>query len=808
MCVGARRATRGQKLLVKLVGEDASPAVNVARAQVSAGGAADGFELELTETGPRTGVYVAGLAVGAESNAARADIGATKHGQTITVVAARDGAKRAAIEYADIVPPSPPSIEPLTHPSECQETFQHTTSPFGGWRNIDGEYGAGLSHQVAGGNRYLKLTKQQGRGHMGAWACTRAYSAASHPLLTFDYLANPEVKMDIQVNHRGWRLLVFNDPSGDDPRWGRKPVGSFHGIVSDGRWHHAELNLGSILAARSPADGKLMVNGIQFINWDKPAFMKTQFGRTGRKGSFYCIDNFRILGYGGPNASFTWSSEDENGVAGYSFVFDREPNTIPPEKSMGMVTQEVVEGMGEGRWYLHVRAVDKPGNWGPANHYMVFVDIKAPTAEKVGPTGTAPFDTPVQIRFDDHGGSGANEYSVRLKVASAVYRIGDGALSFDPDKQVLAFEPRRNTRRVKRGHRYQDESFPLIFADGETVGVELLEAGDHARHPMEGKVAWSYQVTSPLKVTPANPDGENGWYVTPPKVKMEAPESAKVDYAWAVTPEQDALFRKGNSINRLTVTVTEGKGKQAKRTRYVKPFKLDTTVPKVTARVVGAKPGPNGVYAQPPTIVLSHDDFALLEGGLTCLAYAGAEGSGEALWRREGLAPGAWKPPTDVAAKALSVSWTGRLRAPETGVYQMWLRFRKGQAVQVLINGEAVLESTKAKEGAAEVATEVLLTKHMQPFELRWLRPAGAGPGVKLGWQGEKMRRREDVPREALFALRSLATIHYRWGDGEDAAYVRPLTAPRGRHVLHYHGSDDAGHAGPEATLEIRSAGP
>lgn len=804
--LGKLKAGRGDRFVIRLVGDDASPQADTARVRVANESDWEPVELELKETGPTTGVYAVLITVGAKTDVAAGVIGARKHGEKITVTSVQDGTKRATLEYVDRIPPRLPTVVSSTHPSACQNAFEGTrTEALDQWANLDGEYGATLEHRRENGDGHLMLVKPKRWGHLGAVARTTPYSAARFPLISFDYLINHDVRMDMMVNSGGWRLVPLSDDQRrESPRFGRLPLTRFADIRADGRWHSATLDLGAALAAGTRNGAELRVEEIRFVNWDVSAYRRLAFGLTGTRGSFYCLDNFRILGYGGPGASFEWTSEDDNGVAGYSVVFDREPETLPPEKSMGLVTEKTVEGLADGRWYLHVRAVDKPGNWGPTDHYMIFVDTQAPTARAEGPQGTVAWDTPARIRFEDSGGSGANPYSIRLRVAGETYGVDNGALRLDPATQTLVFDPNAHTLRVRRGDRYYDEPRPLIFADGQTVAVELLEAGDHARHRVQGTVKWAYRATSPLEVTPTDPDGEAGWYVTPPRIKMRAAGGAKVAYDWAITPEQDDLFRRGNSINRLTVTVTEGKGKDAKTRVYVRPFRLDTTVPKVTAEIVGPKPGPDGMYAQPPTVVLSHDDYALVEGGLTCRGYASGNCTGQAVVEREKAALGAWQPPGDLPAPAASMAWSGRLRAPATGAYKLWLRFGKGQRVQVLINSEAILDSAQAEAGAQEVEAEVLLTTAMQPIEVRWLGAKGRGPGATLSWQGEQMARREPLRPEHLFALKPLATVQYNWDGGRWMPYTGPLVAPRGRHVLHYRAADEAGHESAEGKVEIR----
>jgi hypothetical protein len=238
----------------------------------------------------------------------------------------------------------------------------------------------------------------------------------------------------------------------------------------------------------------------------------------------------------------------------------------------------------------------------------------------------------------------------------------------------------------------------------------------------------------------------------------------------------------------------------------VKPFRLDTTVPKAAARVFPEKPGPNGIYAQPPTIVLTHDDYAVIEGGVGCEGYATEDCTGPALFHQERVALGAFEPPAGVMGKVKSVRWIGRIRPPQTGIYTLWLGFGEGQAAQVLINGERVLDSAEVGEGEREVSTELLLVRKLHVLDVRWLSVGKGKPEIKLSWQPEKSDRRQDVPPDAYFALRSLARILYHWDDGRETEYIEPLTAAPGRHVLHFRATDEAGHTGKERTLTIETA--
>jgi RHS repeat-associated protein len=76
--------------------------------------------------------------------------------------------------------------------------------------------------------------------------------------------------------------------------------------------------------------------------------------------------------YAGTSFAASWPAvPDAGGIAGYGVVLDDQPDTVP-----GIVTQTTTSyaaTLAEGISYLHVRAQDKAGNWGPTSHYRVQV---------------------------------------------------------------------------------------------------------------------------------------------------------------------------------------------------------------------------------------------------------------------------------------------------------------------------------------------------------------------------------------------------------------------------------------------------
>lgn len=61
-------------------------------------------------------------------------------------------------------------------------------------------------------------------------------------------------------------------------------------------------------------------------------------------------------------------------IVGYSYVFDRRPETEAPKKSKGSGTSATFTADRAGLWYLHIRAQAKDSTWGDTCHLGVLVE--------------------------------------------------------------------------------------------------------------------------------------------------------------------------------------------------------------------------------------------------------------------------------------------------------------------------------------------------------------------------------------------------------------------------------------------------
>jgi hypothetical protein len=89
--------------------------------------------------------------------------------------------------------------------------------------------------------------------------------------------------------------------------------------------------------------------------------------------------------YDDPDPEFELSAYDPNGIKGYSYLIDRNPDTNPDEneqnESEGYWTVDSVikySNLEHGTWYFHARGEDSIGNWGETEHYQVNIDLQGP----------------------------------------------------------------------------------------------------------------------------------------------------------------------------------------------------------------------------------------------------------------------------------------------------------------------------------------------------------------------------------------------------------------------------------------------
>jgi len=144
-------------------------------------------------------------------------------------------------------------------------------------------------------------------------------------------------------------------------------VGAVSGAMADGQWHHATLQLATMLRAQKK-NGPLDVQQVILIDRGNS---DTQVGAIAK------IDNFMIARVGKSSPSFRWKAADATGITDYSYELDQVPTTVPDDIGEGLGTTQTFRGTQAGQYYFHIRAKDGAGHWGDAVHYGI-LHISAP----------------------------------------------------------------------------------------------------------------------------------------------------------------------------------------------------------------------------------------------------------------------------------------------------------------------------------------------------------------------------------------------------------------------------------------------
>ena len=88
--------------------------------------------------------------------------------------------------------------------------------------------------------------------------------------------------------------------------------------------------------------------------------------------------------------SFASSAPAPATAAGYSYVVDASPVTIPDTSAEGPVTSYSASGLTEGVQWFHVRAVTSGGVWGPTAHFQLNIATTGGGAESTALSLSAP----------------------------------------------------------------------------------------------------------------------------------------------------------------------------------------------------------------------------------------------------------------------------------------------------------------------------------------------------------------------------------------------------------------------------------
>jgi Tetratricopeptide repeat len=259
----------------------------------------------------------------------------------------------------DTTPPAIASLSCSTHSTYLMQTFEEGT------QHIQ-RYGDGSSAQIAldpasptGAGQSVKVTQGTAGGNMAVYLVAGSFSTASYPYLSFDYRIPPGTTVDLFVYFYSEVLVVqMTDSAGG--------YSDTIPIQADGQWHHCTYNLHSLISTRAAQRGLGAYYTVSYVGL---------YHRSGNlaAGADLNLDNVVVCAAGPNAATFSWSATDTTGIVGYSYAVDQAATTVPAETSVGTATSATFPNLPAGISYLHVRALDGAGHWGPTRHWAILV---------------------------------------------------------------------------------------------------------------------------------------------------------------------------------------------------------------------------------------------------------------------------------------------------------------------------------------------------------------------------------------------------------------------------------------------------
>ncbi|MEW6356352.1 MAG: hypothetical protein AB1696_08510 [Planctomycetota bacterium] len=380
----------------------------------------------------------------------------------------------------DKAPPSPVRLVGYL----ANDTFEDGV---GSWESFGSHGDAFVTRDpttAASGKYSLKLFNPVVGGYFRAQAHGSAVNLGKYPLLAFDYKLTPTVATDLLIRPATsgqYGCIQFAGGSSGIEQWGTIP-----NVSRDGAWHHAEINVHELLA-KQPYDPNM-------YEASQIAFGTHGNTRNGPTETFH-IDNFQIIPVVSAKTGFrlTWGAVDPSGIKGYSYHWSPKDVEDADATLEGPEAEKTFTGIPEGPMYLHIRAQDNAGNWGPTSHYKFVIDNTPPTF--TAPPSGKNSSARMAMSATDAGPAGVDPASMQVAVEGKGYGLHAVHTSLDPGKGTIAWEWCAATG-------WSDTPAP----DGKAIQFAMPQVKDFAGNTA-GPFAWTWTIDyASDKEPPLGPD--------------------------------------------------------------------------------------------------------------------------------------------------------------------------------------------------------------------------------------------------------------------------------------------------------------
>jgi len=355
----------------------------------------------------------------------------------------------------DVTPPTRPELVSFPPPNGFEEGF-------GTWKGDSAARLVRDADTAASGRWSLMVQNPTLGGSFTATALSEPFSAGDIPIIEFDYKITDAVRVDFALaNALGLCTVGFTDRASQGHY-----LGAIEAIRPDDRWHHAEFNLLRWLR-KLPYRRHMYRQSRLFL---------ADFGhRACAPGAYYHVDNFRPVPLVSPSLheAVRWQAWDASGIRGYSYLWS---GSSEDEPDLTVDTTAPKAPLGEApspNAYLHVRACDMAGNWGPTAHYRFLVDREPPRVAQPHPApGERSASSSVAFTVAEEV-SAVDPQSLKVRINGHTYGPDSPGVSYEPGSGRLTWD-------WVTGGPAEESSVP----DGSAVKVRV-EARDFAGNAAE-----------------------------------------------------------------------------------------------------------------------------------------------------------------------------------------------------------------------------------------------------------------------------------------------------------------------------------
>jgi hypothetical protein len=372
-------------------------------------------------------------------------------------------AEFTASRAADTTPPG--AVELVGLPGT--NGFEEDT---GTWASHDSTRIVRDSETAASGQWSLMVQNMNFGGNAMAYAIKDGFHAGTTPLVEFDYKIHEAMQVDLAVhNSTGTCTVGFTDRGN-----GGHYLGTLDNVRADGRWHHVEVNLLERLQNAPYRPGLYKQDWLALADFGYQA---------AAPGSYYHVDNFRPVPLISHRMERTVRVEahDAGGLKGYSYVWSADPEQEPDDSIDEGRPGALPKELPAPDAYLHVKACDAAGNWGPTAHFRFRSDAAPPELADASPAdGHKSASSTVSFRVTD-GTTAVDPEALKVEIDGRTYGPSSRGVEYDPDSGKFTWDWVTGAPRSQKG-----------IPDGKEISVRVQSA-DFAGNPAK-PVAWKWKM--------------------------------------------------------------------------------------------------------------------------------------------------------------------------------------------------------------------------------------------------------------------------------------------------------------------------